>query len=85
MMVGSVAWAVLPSQQQRGGGGLGRGAGQVHLVLFLAGVLLKVLDDSKLLCVGLSSLRRSLPLSSLTSDNRRCPRAWHRPHPCAHC
>ena len=49
MMIGSVAWAVLPS---KGHGALGRGAGQGHLILFTAGVALKVLDDSKILCVG---------------------------------
>jgi len=60
MLLGSCAWAVL---LPHAGGGLGRGGGLIHLVLFVAGVLLKVLDDSKILCVGTPAHLFSFPLS----------------------
>ena len=47
MFVASACWAVRSAQPP---GGLGRRAGQLHLLLFLVGIALKVLDDSKALC-----------------------------------
>lgn len=47
MFLGSAGWAITSSQPP---GGLGRRAGQLHLALFLVGIALKLLDDSKALC-----------------------------------